>query len=313
MEYKRIEIYVWWTCNQKCTYCMEFPTMEKAWTQKVTKYEILKKLIKYKKLWYNHVTYLWGEPFIQWVFKDALLLAKKLNYTTLVTTNATTLHIDAQAQKFLPYIDELILSLEWITKEEQQLISRTKNYVHWDKVFENIRKYWKWKMLKTNIVITKDNLDNIFNMVKFAYLNWVKEISVTYPDIDDEYYTKNHILTRIMPKYEQCVPAILNIVKFCEQYDIKLKLPDFPFCIFPEKDRKKYIKLTDDFDYQTRIKLTYNWNIIDRKDLKNIENTPREREQIKKCSNCFYNNICWWPAVNYLDFFWDSEINPIKI
>lgn len=34
MEYKRLEIYVWWTCNQKCTYCMEFPNMEKAWTKK---------------------------------------------------------------------------------------------------------------------------------------------------------------------------------------------------------------------------------------------------------------------------------------
>jgi len=66
-----------------------------------------------------------------------------LGYTILVTTNATTLHIDSQASKFLPYIDELFLSVEAISIEDQQLISRTKNYVHWDNVFENIKKYWK--------------------------------------------------------------------------------------------------------------------------------------------------------------------------
>ena len=93
MEYKRLEIYVWWTCNQKCTYCMEFQNMEKSWDKKVSKYEILKKLIKYKKSWYNHVTYLWWEPFIQPVFLEALKLWKKLWYTILVTTNCTTLHL----------------------------------------------------------------------------------------------------------------------------------------------------------------------------------------------------------------------------
>ncbi len=49
MIYKRLELYVGWTCNQKCTYCMEFPNMEKRWTKKVTKFDILKRLIKYKK------------------------------------------------------------------------------------------------------------------------------------------------------------------------------------------------------------------------------------------------------------------------
>jgi molybdenum cofactor biosynthesis enzyme MoaA len=49
MKYKRIEIYVGWTCNQRCTYCMEFPNMERNWNKKITKYDILKKLIKYKK------------------------------------------------------------------------------------------------------------------------------------------------------------------------------------------------------------------------------------------------------------------------
>ncbi len=311
MEYKRLEIYVWWTCNQKCTYCMEFPTMEESWNVRVSKLEILKKLIKFKKLWYNHVTYLWGEPFIQWVFFDALKLAKKLWYVVLVTTNCTTLHLEAQASKFLPYIDELILSLEWITVEQQQKISRTKNYVDWEKVFENINRYWKWKMLKANIVITPDNLNYLFDLVKFSLKNNIKNISVTYPDIDEEYYSLEHIKNHIAPSYKECIPVILEIIAFCKKNSLNLKLPDFPFCVFPEEKIEDYLKLTDDFDYQSRLKVNNDNSLADRENFINYENSPRERKQVELCKKCYYNNSCWWPAFYYNELYWLSEIKPI--
>jgi hypothetical protein len=51
------------------------------------------------------------------------------------------------------------------------------------------------------------------------------------------------------------VAKIMKIVEFCEKNNINLKLPDFPFCVFPSNNLKKFIKLTDDYDYETRIKL----------------------------------------------------------
>jgi wyosine [tRNA(Phe)-imidazoG37] synthetase (radical SAM superfamily) len=66
-----------------------------------------------------------------------------MNFTTLVTTNATTLHLEKEAEKYLPLIDELILSVEAIDKDLQQKISRTNVYVRWNEVFDNINKYWK--------------------------------------------------------------------------------------------------------------------------------------------------------------------------
>ena len=188
MDYKRIEIYVWYTCNHKCTYCMEYANMERLWNEKITKYDILKKLIKYKKIWYNHVTFLWWEPFIQPNFLDSLKLWKKMRYTILVTTNCTTLHIDFQAKKLLFYIDELILSFQAKNIDLQKKISRTNVYVRWEKVFENIKKYWKWKFLKVNIVITKDNLDELFEIVRYLNKKNIKNISITYPDLDILYF-----------------------------------------------------------------------------------------------------------------------------
>lgn len=311
MEYKRLELYVWWTCNQKCTYCIEFPNMEKSWKNKVTKYDILKRLIKYKQVWYNHVTLLWWEPFIQEVFLDALKLAKKMQYTVLVTTNCTTLHIDSQASKYLSYIDELIISFEAIDKELQQKISRTNVYVDWEKVFENIKKYWNWKTLKANIVITQDNKNNLFEFVEFLYKNWVKDISITYPDLVQNYYTKNHILNSILPKYNDCIKEILKIIDYSIFNNINIKIVDIPFCIFPENKIEDYIKLTDDFDYQTRLKITHDWDELNRWKLKTINELPRNRFSCINCEWCNYKWKCWGPSIYYENFYWLTEINPI--
>jgi len=315
MEYKRIEIYVWWTCNQKCTYCMEFPNMDIQWNKRVTKYEIIKYLIKYKKEWYNHVTFLWWEPFIQPVFLDALRLWKKMWYTILVTTNATTLHLEKEAKKYLPYIDELILSVQAIDKELQQKISRTNVFVKWNDVFGNIRKYWKWSYFKSNIVITIDNLPELYNLVKFSYSNWMNDIAVTYPDIDLEYYWKKHIKSLVAPTYNESIKEVIKVNDFCNANWINLKIVDFPFCIFPEDKREEYIHKTDEFDYWNRIKI---WSTSKEKNLfNNVEINredvlPRERRLINKCKKCKYNNLCWWPAVNYKALYWYKEINPIK-
>jgi len=64
-----------------------------------------------------------------------------------------------------------------------------------------------------------------------------------------------------------------------------------------------YIKLTDDHDYQTRIKVNNDDSLSDRSDLSNFEDTPRERKHIEKCDNCIYKNQCWGPAFFYKELY----------
>lgn len=308
-------MYVWWTCNQKCTYCMEFQDMERQWTKKVSKYEILKNLIKYKKKGYNHVTYLWWEPFIQAVFWDALLLGQKMWFTILVTTNATTLHLEKEANKYLPYIDELILSVEAIDINLQQKISRTKVIVHWEKVFENINKFWTGSYLKVNIVITQDNLSSLYDIVKYLISKDIKNIAITYPDLDLLYYWKEHLETRVAPTYTEAMKEVIEIEKYCSEYRVSLKIVDFPFCIFPKDKLSDYIKKTDEIDYWNRLKVATSileQDLPERTELDRKDFLPRERKQIDVCKNCNKNDICWWPAMNYKVLYWYNEIKPIE-
>lgn len=312
MRYKRLEIYVWWTCNQRCTYCMEYSNMEEAWNKKVTKYDILRKLLKYKRLGYNHVTFLWGEPFIQKVFIYALKIAKKLWYTILVTTNCSTLHIPSQAQKFLPFIDELILSIQAIDPLLQKRISQTNVSVKWEEVFNNIKRYWRWSMIKGNIVITQDNLEELYNIVKFIICKWIKNIAITYPDIDISYYGREHIKKRVAPKYSKCIDKIQPIVNFCKENNIIIKLADFPYCLFPQEEKELYIPLTDDYDYETRVKIKHTEEEVNRWKLDNNDTIPRNRFWSWECEKCIYKWKCWGPSIPYKEIYWYKEIIAIK-
>ncbi len=191
----------------------------------------------------------------------------------------------------------------------QQKISRTNVFVEWKKVFENIKKYWKWNFFKANIVITQDNLEELFNIVKYLFENNIKNIAITYPDCWNDYYTKNHLLTSVMPKYSDLVNKLIKIIDFSEENKINLKVVDLPFCIFPNKYLDKIFKLSDDYDYEERLKIESK----DEEDFRDSENDfPRERKKIEKCENCKDKNICWWPGIKYIELYWDNEINPIK-
>lgn len=308
---KRLEIYLWWTCNQKCVYCSEYSTMEFLWNKKVSKYDILKILIKYKKLGYNHVTYLWWEPFIQEVFYDALLLWKKLWFTILVTTNCTTLHIESQAKKFLPLIDELIISVEWIDKELQQEISQVKNLVHWDKVFSNIDKFSEKGLFKANIIVTQFNKNRLLSIATFLYNKWVNNISIWYPEILLKYYWKDTVLNSIAPSYTETINYLIPVITFLKNKNIFFRIVDIPFCIFPNEFTNEFFKKhTDDFDYWDRLKLKYN----DKENIrwKNKKTKPRDRIYINTCKKCKYYWTCLWIWDSYEELYWISEINYIN-
>jgi len=301
------------------------PTMDEMWNTKVTEEEILKKLIKYKNKWYNHVTYLWWEPFIQKNFNFALKVWKKLWFTIMVTTNASMLQFENISSKYLKYIDELIISIPIVNKRLQKKINNINSIINFDNVFVNIKKYWKWNLLKVNTVITPENIDYIDEVVDLLNKYNIKELSFTYPDIDIWYYKKKYIIKHISLPYDEYIQRIEPSFKKALLSGIRVKLTDVPFCFLPNKN---WIKYTDDFDYDSRTKLTYNWeefnrqssiersnceDVIDSKNLKKLESmNSRMRRYIWECNKCRYIWKCWGIWLFYKDIYWIKQIKAIN-
>lgn len=278
--------------------------MEQTWDKEVSKNEMMKKLIKYRKNWYNHVTFLWGEPFIHPVLHFATQFAKKLGYTTLVTTNASTVQISKQAEKHLPTIDQLIISVPIINKDIQPIINDTKWIIDFEMVFKNIATYWSWNFLKINTVINQYNLDEIESIIEFVWTRWAHEISLTYPDITIPYYSIEHIKEKVAPKYMDVKERIGTWLKKAKEVNIDIKLVDIPFCCLPDDDA---IKMTDDYCYQTRLKVNNQEEEISRD-----EYLPRRRRKVANCEGCVYSDICWGPSFHYKDLYGLDEIKAIE-
>lgn len=277
--------------------------MEKKWEHVVSREEVMKKLIKYAKLGYNHVTFLWGEPFIHPVLHFATRFAKKLWYTTLVTTNASTLQFEAQAKKHLPSIDQIFISVPVINTEKQLEINQTKWIINFDNVFANIKKHWSWNFLKVNTVINHMNLDEISDIIRYLSTTQVTEISLTYPDLNPSYYGDEYITNVIAPKYTEVRPYLDEWYELWQTHNIRVQFVDIPFCIFPST---KFYAYTDDFMYQNRLKINAWEEEWDRD-----EKLPRARKKLEKCGWCMHKTICWWPSTSYARLYGDSEIIPI--
>lgn len=87
--------------------------------------------------------------------------------------------------------------------------------------------------------------------------------------------------------------VISDIIIFCEKYDMNIKLPDFPFCVFPPQQLTKYIAMTDDFDYQIRTKIDHEGTELDRLNTDDADCLPRLRHHCEKCRDCIYIDKCW--------------------
>lgn len=299
-KYKRIELYLWWKCNQKCFFCVEMPIMEKHWNHIISNEEIMAKLLYFRKQWYNHVTFLWGEPTIQKNYLFALKIAKKLWYTVLVTTNALLYQFEDFSKNTLFYIDELILSIPCVHSDIQKQITQTKNIIDYNKVFENIKKYWKWTFIKINTVIHKKNihhLESIFILMKKYH---IKEISITYPEAQANYYGVDFVLKNTLLSYKEI--NFINFLDLSKKYDTIVKLVDIPLCVLGDI----CVYMSDDWKYGNRLKIDQNSFRYDRN-----TSLPRSRIHINKCRWCKYLFICWGVHETYIKIFWDSEINKI--
>lgn len=167
--------------------------------------------------------------------------------------------------------------------------------INFEKVFENIDKYWDGNFLKINTVINTMNLDQIGGIIEFMAQRKVKHIALTYPDIVMPYYSKEHILTKVAPKYSEVKKWVPVWFKAAEKYDIHIQIVDVPFCNLPDQ---KYFAHTDDYKYQTRLKIQHTEEELHRDD-----ELPRRRWQIAECKGCKAKSLCWGPSIHYEELF----------
>lgn len=160
---------VWLTitarCNNKCNFCYYKTNNQEMDYNKVKKYLNLIDKIHPSKL-----VIIGGEPTLHKDFNKILNLLKSKKYNKVLVSNGFGFQNKAISDKIIKTFDNIALSVEG-TQELHNKITNNKN-AH-KSLFIAIKMANK-KKLNTNMVITKENISNIYDNIKEQYLFGVK-------------------------------------------------------------------------------------------------------------------------------------------
>lgn len=125
----------------------------------VTREEIFSMLEEKRKEGFGHVTLTGGEPTLYPKFWEVAAFAKKIGYRVFVITNGSALGNPEYAEKLLPNIDELCLSIHGPNLDVHDKITRVKG--SFDKMLsaiDQVSVYGKLKFVMVNHVVTRLNV-----------------------------------------------------------------------------------------------------------------------------------------------------------
>jgi MoaA/NifB/PqqE/SkfB family radical SAM enzyme len=304
----RVEFHISYKCLNNCVFCSERDQIKKFKDQFVSKNEIEKKLIEFSKKGVKHVTFTGGEPSLHPYFREILCFAKKLNYTTYVSSNGGLFYSTNFCKKTFPYIDEICFSIHGHNPTLHNL--HTKNPQSFNRLIEalnNLEKFSTHIFGFANIVITKYNFNFLEEIIEFIQ-NYEKIKQILISNIAPE-GNGLHNFEKLVVPLSLIRKKIKSIMESKLRKTLIIRFFGVPLCIFEE-----WKFLSNDLHWAPRITVE-KWKIQKKVYLKTTFSYKPTRKRIKteKCKKCQAKEICGGIFKQYYQIFGDGELKPIYL
>ena len=156
--FEEVCVFITNRCNLTCDYCYRINSTNDFMTQEVFE-RVLSKLIDFDV---KQINITGGESLLHPKWREYIKCAHEMNFQVILSTNGLLLNLD---DPILNYIDVLAIGLDGSCEE---IDSKFRGMNHFSIVNDIIQKYKKKKYnfsLKINTVLTKENYDDIENMI----------------------------------------------------------------------------------------------------------------------------------------------------
>lgn len=164
---ERLELHISYACAQGCSFCSESGRLARWRSAPVSSAEIARVLAVKRRQGFSHLTLTGGEPTLHPGFLGVLDAAKRLGFSTYVTSNGGRLADPGFARQALPLIDELCLSVHGDDAGLHDKMTRTPgSFVRLRRAFAHAAVQPRLFLL-TNTVVTRRNFGRLERILRF--------------------------------------------------------------------------------------------------------------------------------------------------
>jgi MoaA/NifB/PqqE/SkfB family radical SAM enzyme len=302
----RLEFHIIYRCVDQCIFCSEETSMKRLKGMIVPREDVLSMLEKKRKEGFEHVTLTGGEPTFYPKFWEIAAFAKNLGYRVFVISNGWGLSQPEFAEKLLPYIDELCLSIHGPNKEIHDKLTRTEgSFEKLMGAFKNVEAHPARHWVQVNHVVTRHNVSYLPKTLELFSRN--KKLCQFLVSNVTPHGGARHNYKELAVQHKEITSQIPTLVKIAHIRRVSLRFYGIPVCLLGP-----YWRYSNDLFFSPRTtiaKTTQDNGSVDWL----FERAPysyREKFFPKVCDSCVLKGRCGGIYFPYTQIFGDENLKP---
>ena len=297
--YKRVDVKVWFACNNHCTFCVQWDKRERFQPRKL---EEIKKILQDE---YNegckYVVFTGGEPTVHpWLVK-AVAYATKIWYKQIqIQSNGTNFHNEEYTKSLIEaWVTEFSPSIHGFNAETHD--KQVQTPWAWEKVVKWLIVLKKLNQIVIiNSVITQDNYKEIPELAALLLKLKVNQFQFAFVHI---LWSAAKNKDTVVPKKSEVIPYIHKALELAKSHNIPAYTEAIPYCLMQWYEwaiAENIMPETSviDAEYKIDSYADYRW-----------AEGKSKREECKQCSK---NKVCEWPWKEYPEIYGWDEFIPIQ-
>lgn len=301
---KRLEFHIAYACLNDCIFCSESEQLLKFKDIFLDSEVVEEELQRFSQRGFNHITFTGGEPSLHPELKDILDRAKKLGYTTYLTTNGGLFSSKSFSEKIFPFLDQISFSLHAFSAVEHN--RQTKNKESFRRIrlaLENFEKTNNKLFGFANIVVTRKNIEFVPEIINFlSRYKKIQQILVSNVAPEGKALKNYGELAVPLGEFKKKIPAIVE----ARRRKIILRFFGLPICILG-----KYSRFSNDLCWSSRTTLELE-RVSGKVKIKETKSYKpvRKRKKVSACFSCAGKNVCGGVFQKYLSLYGSKELAP---
>lgn len=303
---RRLEFHIVYRCVNRCAFCSEREHMRAFARHPAGRRELEGVLRSKRAQGYDHVTFTGGEPTLYPRVWEVLRLAKDLGYCTFMISNGAALSLPVFANRVLPFVDELCLSLHGPDAATHDAATgRSGSFARLKAAFDNAERQERARFVFVNSVVTRLNAARLPDTLRLA-LSWRKVRHFLASNLAPE----GEALRRypeLAVRHEEIARLLPGMAEQAAACGVDLRVFGVPLCALGERRG-----MSNDLYYSPRVTVARAWLEDGRVGwFEETALTPtRERVLLPACAPCADRGVCGGIFRRYAEEFGSAGLSP---